>query len=33
MVTGKVGDGTKAFAVSTVKKDKWDFRALLQGKF
>lgn len=31
MVTGKVGDGTKAFAVSTIKKDKWDFRALLQA--
>jgi predicted GTPase len=31
MTTGKVGSGTKAFAVSAVNKDKWDFRALLQA--
>merc|ERR1712130_390359 len=31
MTTGKVGAGTKAFAVSALNKDKWDFRALLQA--
>ena len=32
IATGKVGNGAKAFAVSAVYKDKWDFRALIQGK-
>ena len=32
MATGKVGTGIKAFAVSAMNKDKWDFRALLQCK-
>jgi len=31
MATGKVGSGIKAFAVSAMNKDKWDFRALLQA--
>jgi len=31
IATGKVGNGAKAFAVSAVYKDKWDFRALIQA--